>query len=80
MFVELGMTPMDAIVAATRTAAEAIGVADRVGTIEEGKIADIILIDGRPLENIDLLHDEDKIKMVMKEGKIIITRLAKESK
>lgn len=81
MFVELGMSPMDAIIAATRTAAEVIGVADRVGTIEEGKIADIILIDGCPLENIDLLHDEDKIKMVMKEGKIIITRrLAKESK
>ena len=81
VFVELGMSPMDAIIAATRTAAEAIGVADRVGTIEEGKTADIILIDGSPLENIDLLHDEDKIKMVMKEGKIIITRkLAKESK
>ena len=72
---------MSSIIATTRTAAEAIGVADRVGTIEEGKIADIILIDGWPLENIDLLHDEDKIKMVMKEGKIIITRgLEKESK
>jgi imidazolonepropionase-like amidohydrolase len=65
---------MDAIIAATRTAAEAIGVADRVGTIEEGKIADIILIEGCPLDNIDLLHDEDKIRMVMKEGKIIITK------
>ena len=75
------MSPMDAIIAATRTAAEAIGVADRVGTMEEGKMADVILIDGSPLENIDLLHDVDKIKMVMKEGKIIITRkLAKESK
>lgn len=54
-------------------------VADRVGTIEEGKIADIILIEGCPLDNIDLLYDEDKIRMVMKEGKIIITkRLATE--
>ena len=74
IFVELGMSPMDAIIAATRTAAEAIGVTDRVGTIEEGKIADIILIEGCPLDNIDLLHDEDKIRMVMKEGKIIITK------
>ena len=74
IFVELGMSPMDAIIAATRTAAEAIGVADRVGTIEKGKIADIILIEGCPLDNIDLLHDEDKIRMVMKEGKIIISK------
>jgi len=71
MFVELGMSPMDAIIAATRTAAEAIGISDRVGTVEKGKIADIIIVDGSPLDNIDLLHNEDKIKMVMKEGKII---------
>ena len=74
MFVDLGMSPMDAIIAATRTAAEAIGVADRVGTIERGKVADIILIDGSPLENIDLLHKENKIKMVMKEGKVVVMR------
>jgi len=74
MFVELGMTPMEAIVAATRTAAEAVWLQNEVGTIEKGKIADIILVDGYPFENIDLLHDEDKIEMVMKEGEIIITR------
>jgi len=65
---------MDAIVAATRTAAEAIGIDDKVGTIEEGKIADIILVDGDPLQDISLLSTEKKIKMVMKEGEIVITR------
>jgi imidazolonepropionase-like amidohydrolase len=74
VFVELGMSPMEAIVAATKTAAEAIGVSDKVGTLEKGKIADIIIIDGSPLENIDVLHEENKIQMVMKEGKIVITR------
>lgn len=72
--VELGMTPMAAIVSATNTAAQVIGIDDQVGTIEVGKIADIILIDGDPLKNMEILQAEDKIKMVMKEGKIIINR------
>jgi len=65
---------MDAIVAATRTAAEAIGILDVVGTIEEGKVADIILVNGDPLENISILSEEDKIAMVMKEGRIFVNR------
>jgi imidazolonepropionase-like amidohydrolase len=74
MFVDLGMSPMDAIVAATRTAAEAIGVADSAGTLEVGKLADIVLVDGNPLENIDLLHQEDSINLVMQEGKVVVAR------
>lgn len=72
--VELGMTPMEAIVSATRTAANTIGLGDQIGTIKEGKMADIILIDGDPLSNIAVLQEEAKIKMVIKEGKVIITR------
>jgi len=74
VLVELGMSPMDAIVAATRTAAEAIGILDVVGTIEEGKVADIILVNGDPLETISILSEEDKIAMVMKEGRIFVNR------
>lgn len=72
--VELGMTPMAAIVSATKTAAHAVGLGDQIGTVEEGKIADIILVDGDPLTNIEVLYTEDKIQLVMKEGEIIITR------
>ena len=72
--VELGMKPMDAIVAATKTAANTIGLGDEIGTIAEGKIADIILIDGDPLSNIALLQEEANIKLVMKGGEIIVTR------
>jgi len=72
--VELGMKPMDAIISATKNAAKAVGLESQIGTIEEGKIADIIVVDGDPLKNIGVLQEEKKIKMVMKEGKIIITR------
>jgi imidazolonepropionase-like amidohydrolase len=74
MFVELGMEPMQAIIAATKTAAEAIGIDNMVGTIEAGKIADIIVVEGDPLEDIKILHEENRIKLVMKEGVVAITR------
>jgi imidazolonepropionase-like amidohydrolase len=74
VFVELGMSPMDAIVSATKIAAEAIGIEGKVGTIEVGKLADIILVDGNPLSDISVLSKKEKIKMVMKDGEIVVTR------
>jgi imidazolonepropionase-like amidohydrolase len=52
LLVEAGMTPMQAIVASTSTAAEAIGMSDRIGTLEPGKRADIAIVRGNPLDNI----------------------------
>jgi len=72
--VELGVSPMDAIVAGTKTASHAVGYGDQIGTIEEGKIADIIVVDGDPLENIETLHTEENIKMVLKDGETVIAR------
>ncbi len=72
--VNLGMSPMQAILAATRIAANTIGIGDAVGTIEKGKNADMILVDGDPLRNILILQEESKIKMVMKDGEIIVVR------
>ena len=66
----IGMTSMEVIVAATKTAAEACAVQDITGTIEVGKIADIIMVDGDPLKNIQVLENKDGIKLVMKEGVI----------
>ena len=54
--VNLGMSPMQAILSATKIAANTIGIGDAVGTIEKGKIADIILVDGDPLRNINILQ------------------------
>lgn len=67
-------TPMDAIVAATKNGAMACFIGDKTGTIEEGKFADIIIVDGNPLEDITILRDIEKINLVMLEGKIEIDR------
>ena len=65
--VEAGMPPMKAIEAATKEAAKLLGLIDSLGTISKGKIADIVAVDGDPLEDITVLEDVD---FVMKEGKV----------
>ena len=67
-------TPMEAIVAATKNGALASFIGDKTGTIEPGKFADIIIVDGDPLKDIKILQDTNKIKMVMLEGKVEIER------
>ncbi len=67
--------PMEAIVAATKNAAEyACNLGDKIGTVEEGKLADIIIVDGDPLEDVTILQDLEKIKMVMRNGEIEVNR------
>jgi imidazolonepropionase-like amidohydrolase len=63
--VRLGMTPADAIVSATRTAAELIGADDQIGGLAPGYFADIIAVDGKPEEDIRRL---EQVKFVMKGG------------
>ncbi len=53
--VELGMTPMQAILSATRNGAEALGVLDEVGTVEVGKLADVIVVPGNPLLDMNVM-------------------------
>ena len=68
--VEAGMTPMQALLAATGWAAEACDIEKETGTLEVGKGADMVVVDGDPLQDITILQDNDRIKMVMKEGKL----------
>jgi imidazolonepropionase-like amidohydrolase len=70
----LSMSPMDAILTATKNSAKALGRLNDLGTIEKGKIADIIIVDGNPLKDIKVLQDLNRIKVVMKEGKIEVDR------
>ena len=70
VMVDHGMSPMDAIVAATSRAAALLGLQDRLGSVEAGKIADLVLVDGNPLDQIDILRDTTRISMVMKEGQV----------
>jgi len=67
-------TPMEAIVAATKHGAMACFMEDQIGTIESGKFADIIVVDGDPLADIKLLQDAEKIKIVMLGGKVEVDR------
>ena len=69
-----GFSAMDAIISATRNGSLACFAEDKIGTLEPGKFADILLIDGDPLADIAILQDMEKIKMVMLEGKIEVDR------
>ena len=63
--VKYGMTPMQAIQAATTNAADLLGHSDVLGSIKPGKYADIIAVSGDPLANISLLEN---VQFVMKDG------------
>lgn len=76
--VTFGMSPMEAILASTSSAARLIGIQDIVGTIERGKEADLILIDGNPLRKIELLRDRGRIVGVMRSGKFVAGLLSKD--
>ena len=66
--VEAGMTPMQAIVAATSDAAKCVGLDAEIGSIAAGKRADLILVDGNPLDDISILERGKAVKYVMKDG------------
>ena len=69
--VAFGMTPMEAIVASTATAAQLIGIQGSVGTVTKGMDADLVILKGNPLRRIEVLRDRDKIVGVMKAGKFV---------
>ncbi len=66
--VDLGMSPGEALRAATRTGAESLGLADRIGTVEVGKLADLVVLNADPLQEIDNIR---KIDLVVRDGKVI---------
>jgi imidazolonepropionase-like amidohydrolase len=66
----MGMSPMEAIVAATAKAAGCLGRADRVGTIEVGKWADLVLVRQDPLQDITTLQEAENIRPVLKGGEV----------
>lgn len=72
LLVEAGLTPMEAIIAGTRNAAENIGKGTELGTVEKGKLADLIAVSENPLEKIENTRN---IKMVIKDGAIMVNQL-----
>jgi imidazolonepropionase-like amidohydrolase len=67
--VQFGMRPMDAIVAATSTASRLLGLDDAIGTLTEGKQADLVVVDADPLDDISILARSEHLRLVMKGGK-----------
>jgi imidazolonepropionase-like amidohydrolase len=63
-----GLTQEEALRAATQTAAEALGIDEHVGTIEPGKLADLVVVDGDPLADPGLLSDRNRIWLVLQLG------------
>jgi imidazolonepropionase-like amidohydrolase len=74
-----GFTPQEAVVSATRNTAEALGVGERLGTLEPGKPADCIVIEGDPLADISILTAQDSIAMVIKSGRVEVDQLTAET-
>ena len=66
-----GFSPAEIIQAATKTNSELMLMSDKIGTLEAGKLADLILVQGDPLQDIRLMCDADNIKLVMQDGRIV---------
>jgi len=74
MYVDNGMTPEQALLATTKVAAQVSDRAHLLGSVEPGKLADLLIIEGNPLEDISLLVAKTPIKTVILEGKVVFTR------
>ena len=76
LMVERGLSPEQALLTATRNAAEALGAGDRLGTLEPGKLADLLVVQGEPDRDVRVLQDPARLLVVMQEGRIVVDRRA----
>lgn len=74
---DVGLTPLEVITCATKTGAEIMGCGGEFGTLEKGKLADVLIVDGNVIDEIRLLEDRTKFISVMQGGIIKAGRLAK---
>jgi len=66
-----GFSPIEIITMATKVNSEIIMMQDKVGTLEAGKLADVILVAGNPLDDIKIMCNADNVKMVIQDGRIV---------
>ena len=68
----LGMTDFEALLAMTRDAAVAVpGLTEKIGTLTPGKYADVLVVDGRPDENVSVLSDKTRLRSIIKGGELV---------
>jgi imidazolonepropionase-like amidohydrolase len=72
----LGVPALDVLRWATKNGAEAMGMGDRLGTIEPGKLADLLVVDGDPMADITVLGDRSKLLAILLGGTVIKDELA----
>lgn len=76
MVEEMHITPMEAIVCSTKTSVECLGIQDETGTLEVGKAADVVIVNGNPVEDIKAMHNVNTIvaqgKLAKREGELLI--------
>jgi imidazolonepropionase-like amidohydrolase len=65
----LDFSPMDAILAATKSGAQIMGMSEQIGAVKKGFLADLLIVDGDPTQDVTILQKEQKLVAVMKEGK-----------
>ena len=71
---QVGMSPMEAIASATCIGAEALGLEDQIGTLRAGKMADLLIVDGDPSQDVSILKQKPAIEVVMKSGRVAVDR------
>lgn len=76
LMVEACMTPMQAIVAATRMGAACMGLGDEVGQLRAGYCADLLVVDGDPLADVRVLEDRARLRLILKDGTVVKDSLA----
>jgi imidazolonepropionase-like amidohydrolase len=72
--VEMGLSPLEALSATTSEAAKLLRMDGRIGSLEAGKLADLVVIDGDPLSDITVLQDKSRIRIVAIGGKVMVER------
>ena len=70
-----GISPLDVITWATRNGAELLGLKDELGTIEPGKLADLLVVTGNPAKDITVLQDRANLNVIMKSGQFVECQL-----
>ena len=72
--VRAGLSPLEALKAATGTAARILGKQGTIGALTRGAYADLVVVDGNPLQDVCVLADHERIRLVLLEGRAVAGR------
>ena len=75
--IKAGLTPLQALQAATGWAAECVGLERDIGTVEKGKLADLVVVAADPLSDVTMLQNPERIGLVLKGGEVVANRMEK---